>query len=169
MDIKQLKQQIEQVFKREVQEMFDKDQTLTAIYWAQYTDGYNDGEPCEFDVRGVASYHHDPKFDLLTPQELFEATPTYEPLEHPLIADIDYSKRKNLSDIQQQLNEQYMAQFTSDNVNEEDPACKWFFNIKDEEKHLLLFLFGDHVKVLIYKDEETGKLDFFIQEYSDHD
>ena len=163
--IDNIKQLAEHLFKQQIQQMFDGDPTLTSISWAQYTDNYSDGEQCEFGIQGVLSYHRDPKFKLLEPQEILDETPSYEGPLHP---DIPWdTKDPELVE----LNKQYMQQFISSDRHI-DPSCEWFFRAThkdgEEQTNFLRFLFGDHTKVVVYKDEDTGQVEFYQCTYTDH-
>lgn len=163
--IDNIRQTAEQLFKQQVQVMFDKDPTLTSISWSQYTDNYNDGEQCSFGIQGVLSYHWNSKFPLLSTQEILDETPSYEGPTHPSF--VWDTKDPDLIE----LNKEYMLQFVSSDTHI-DQSCEWFFKAthrgNEQHKNLLLFLFGDHTKVVIYRDEETGLVEFYQQEYTDH-
>lgn len=145
--------------------LFEKHSKLDAIYWAQYTPYFNDGDECVFSVHEICCY-----YDIDTPDEEYELDDfyPYESNTDDISMDtldrykerVKYRKddwsKKRISEIENQRNENpELASFWDDFV-------KFQTAIAQVPDDVMKATFGDHVAVKITKTELE------IEEY-DHD
>lgn len=147
--IEETNTQLRDLFVDGVTRIFDQHSELERIAWQQYTDYFNDGEPCEFSVRtqfvnAISFEDYDEEWgysgDVLPEVQAVLDTPWQDNKQR--IAGAKLYERPGYA-----MAKAFLEQFTNDDYR---------------------YMFGDHVEILVERDE-TGKAKVEVTEYTQHD
>lgn len=139
---------------------------IQAIVWEQYTPYFNDGEPCVFQI-------YDVQFVLegFDPENIENSSYKYEDEDKytlVMLSDPEiYKLNLNRVDLSENLKKYYQYLVNTAIEQEEKypglgKMCNNISKMITENKDVMFSIFGDHVSVVVTKDET------FINEY-DHD
>ncbi len=114
------------IFEEDVTALFDAHPDLTTFSWTQYTDFFNDGEPCVFGVQRYDWY-----INGLDPDDDYDDDDDEEAVKDILDeAELTDERREEL----EEAVEEFMENYTDDDLEE---------------------MFGDHVRVFVGRDGVT--------------
>lgn len=151
---KQFQADAQEMFRGITKEFFDKNPSITAFKWAQYTPYFNDGDPCEFRVNA-------PTFTNAPLDELDEVSSygEYEGETEGVWAT-DTVRWVLESDSEYNKDSKHLLQASNVDV---DSCEKMSGMIQcDEMEEVMLDMFGDHVEIVATRNG------FDVEEY-DHD
>lgn len=144
-------------FDNQMNEFFSKDEHKNKfVVWGQWTDHWRDGEPCEFDVKGINVY----------PLGVTESSNTYKlPTKNNLVVGV---RADSYLDDEDFNNGCHWHELIGDYEFISDYELGRNLNIEFESNlDKLHNLFGDHVICFSYLND-SGDVDVEIMEYNDH-
>ena len=142
----------QELFKGTTKEFFEKNPSVTAIIWTQYTPYFNDGDSCEFGVS-------EPYFTNVNEEQMEDLTSygEYEGEDDVVWSETAWIFNSN-SDYVRQRREQL-------NLEGVDPASIDRFSTliqSDDMEDVMEAMFGDHARIVATRDG------FEVNEYN-HD